>query len=80
MFKIETIPKCPEKILQCYQAGEILGIDISKSIEVKTKEKSFITSFYPFVQTDHLFNQLIGKPITENMILGEVRIEFEIFR
>ena len=62
MFKIETIPKCPKKILQTYQAGQDLGVDISNSIEVKTREKSFTTSFYPFVQTDHLFNQFVGKP------------------
>ena len=62
MFKIKTIPKCPKRILQSYQAEEDLGIDVTKTFEVKTKEKSFTTSIYPFLQTDHLVDQLIGKP------------------
>ena len=62
MFKIKIIPKCPKRVLQSYQAEEDLGIDITKRFEVKTKEKSFTTSIYPFLQTDHLVDQLIGKP------------------
>ena len=62
MFKIKTIPKCPKRVLQSYQAEEDLGIDITKRFEVKTKEKSFTTSIYPFLQTGHLVDQLIGKP------------------
>ena len=50
-----------KRILQSYQAGENLGIDVTKTIEVKTKEKSFTTSIYPFMQTDHLYNQLLGR-------------------
>ena len=62
MFKIKTIPKCPKRILQSYQADEDLGIDVTKRFEVKTKEKSFTTSIFPFLQTDFLVDQLIGKP------------------
>ena len=62
MFKIKTIPKCPKRILQSYQADEELSFDATKRFEVKTKEKSFTTSIYPFLQTDYLVDQLIGKP------------------
>ena len=62
MFKIETVPKCSKRILQCYQAGGDLGIDLAGRFEVKTKDETFSTSIYPFLQTDHLADQLIGKP------------------
>ena len=62
MFKIKTVPKCPKKILQSYQAGEDLGIDVTGRFEVKTKDKLFTTSIYPFLQSEHLFDQLKGKP------------------
>ena len=62
MFKIKTIPKCPKRILQSYQADEVLSFDATKRFEVKTKEKLFSNSIYLFLQTDHLVDQLIGKP------------------
>ena len=62
MFKIKTIPKCPTRILQTYQSGEKLEIDVTGSIEVKTKDETFTTSTYPFMQTGHLLDQLIGTP------------------
>ena len=61
MFKIKTVPSCPAKILQNYQADEISEINIAGKFTVKTKDKTFSTSILPFMQTDHLFNQLIGK-------------------
>ena len=67
MFKIKTIPKCPKRILQTYQADEDLGIDVTKRFVVKTKEKSFTTSIYPFLQTDHLVDQLIGRLTIRSM-------------
>ena len=66
MFKIKTVPKCPKIILQSYQAGDDLGnpmgIDVTGRFEVKTKDKTFVTSIYPFLQSDFLFEQLKGKP------------------
>ena len=61
-IKIKTIPGCPTKILQSYQAGEDLGVDFGGQFEVKTKDKSFSTSIYPFLQSDHLVAQLKGRP------------------
>ena len=61
MFQIKTVPKIPRKVLQSYQADEDLGIDATERFEVKTKDKTFSTSSYPFLQTDHLVDQLIGK-------------------
>ena len=61
MFKVETVPTCPAKILQSYQGDGDLGIDITGRFEVKTKDKTFSTSIYPFLQTDHLVDQLLGK-------------------
>ena len=61
MFKVKTIPACPAKVLQSYQADEALEIDITGRFEVKTKDKTFTTCIYPFLQTDHLVNQLMGK-------------------
>ena len=66
MFKIKTVPKCAKIILQCYQAGDGLGnpmgIDVTERFEVKTKDKTFSTSIYPFLQSDYLYDQLKGKP------------------
>ena len=61
MFDIKTVPSCPGKILRNYQADEISGINIAGKFVVKTREKEFTTSIYPFLQTDHLVDQLIGK-------------------
>ena len=61
MFKIKTVPLCPEKILQTYQADEITGINIAGKFLVKTKDKEFYTTIYPFLQTDYLVDQLTGK-------------------
>ena len=60
MFKIKTVPKCSKKILQSYQAGEDLGIDVTGRFEIKTKDKIFTTSIYPLLQSDHLYDQLKG--------------------
>ena len=62
MFKIKTVPQCPKKILQLYQADEDMGINVTGRFEVKTKDKTFSTSIFPFLQTDHLVDQLSGKP------------------
>ena len=62
MFKIKTVPKCPKRILQSYQAGGDLGIDVTGRFEVKTKDKTFTTSIYPFLQSDYLYDQLQGMP------------------
>ena len=61
MFKVETVPTCPAKVLQSYQSDGDLGIDITGRFEVKTRDKTFSTSIYPFLQTDHLVEQLLGK-------------------
>ena len=62
MFQVKTVPKIPRKVLHSYQADEDLGIDATARFEVKTKDKTFSTSSYAFLQTDHLVDQLIGKP------------------
>ena len=77
MFQIKTVPRCPTGILQSYQAGEDLGFDIMGKFEVKTRDKTFSTSIYPFLQTDHLVNQLKGKP--KNYAIDYRNIIFEIF-
>ena len=61
MFEIKTIPSCPAKILQSYQADEISEINIAGKFTVKTKEGSFCTTILPYLQSDHLFDQLMGK-------------------
>jgi len=61
MFKIKTVPLCPGKILQAYQADEISEINIAGKFLVKTKDKEFSTTIYPFLQTDYLVDQLTGK-------------------
>ena len=61
MFKIKTVPSCPAKILQSYQADEIFGINATGKFQVKTKDKTFSTTIYPFLQTDYLIDQVIGK-------------------
>ena len=61
MFKIKTVPLCPGKILQAYQADEISEINIAGKFLVKTKDKDFSTMIYPFLQTDYLLDQLTGK-------------------
>ena len=61
MFKIKTVPLCPGKILQTYQADEISEINIAGKFLVKTKDQEFNTTIYPFLQTDYLVDQLIGK-------------------
>ena len=62
MFQIKTLPRCPKRILQSYQAEENFVINFSEKIVVKTKEKEFTTSIFPFLQTDHLLDQLKGRP------------------
>ena len=66
MFEIKTVPRCPKTILQCYQADEDLGINFAGRFEVKTHDKTFSTSIYPFLQTDHLVDQLKG--MSENSV------------
>lgn len=61
MFQIKTIAKCPSKILQCYQADEDFGIDLIGKFDVKTRDKTFSTSIYPFLQTDYFVDQLKGQ-------------------
>ena len=61
MFEIRTVPSCPSKLLHAYQACEIFGINATGIYEVKTKTKSFQTTIYPFLQTDFLIDELIGK-------------------
>ena len=61
MFRIKTVPLCPGKILQAYQADEITEINIAGKFLVKTKDKEFSTTIYPFLQTDYLVDQLTGK-------------------
>ena len=61
MFKIKTVPKCPKKIRKIFEADQDLTIDVNRKIYIKTKEKTFTISIYPFLQSDHLFDQLIGK-------------------
>ena len=63
MFKITTVPVvlCPGKILQTYQADEISESNIVGKFLVKTKDKQFNTTIYPFLQTDYLVDQLTGK-------------------
>ena len=60
-IKIRTVPSCPSKLLHAYQACEIFGINATGIYEVKTKTKSFQTTIYPFLQTDFLIDELIGK-------------------
>ena len=61
MFEIKTVPSCPAKILQSYQADEIFGIYAAEKFQVKTKEKTFTTTMYPFLQTDFFVDELMGK-------------------
>ena len=61
MFKVETVPLCPSKILQTYQADEIPEINIAGKFVVKTKDKEFNTTIYPFLHSDFLVDDLIGK-------------------
>ena len=64
-FKIKTVPLCPAKILQSYQADEIVGINATGIYEVKTKNNlAFSTTIYPFLQTDYLLGELMGR-VTE---------------
>ena len=62
MIKIKTLPRCPKRILQSYQADTKFVINFTEEIVVKTKEKEFTTSIFPFLQSDHLLDQLKGKP------------------
>ena len=43
MIKIKTVPECPKRILQCYQADQDIGIDFTGKFDVKTKDKTFST-------------------------------------
>ena len=61
MFEIKTIPSCPARILQSYQADEIFGVYAAEKFQVKTKEKTFTTTMYPFLQTDYFVDELMGK-------------------
>ena len=68
-FNIKTVPSCPAKILQGYQAGEIFQINATGIYEIKTKDKTFSVSIYPFLQTDYLVGELMGKA-KKRYILG----------
>ena len=72
MFDIKTVPSCPGKILRNYQADEISGINIAGKFVVKTREKEFTTSIYPFLQTDHFVDQLIGKAYIRHRCLRKM--------
>ena len=72
MFDIKTVPSCPGKILRNYQADEISGINIAGKFVVKTREKEFTTSIYPFLQTDHFVDQLIGKANIRHRCLRKI--------
>ena len=60
MFEIKTVPSCPANILQSYRADEIFGIYAAEKFQVKTKEKTFTTTMYPFLQTDYFVDELMG--------------------
>ena len=66
-FKIKTVPLCPAKILQSYQADEIFGINATGIYEVKTKDKTFSTTIYPFLQTDYLVGELMGTATEQSL-------------
>ena len=68
-FTIKTVPTCPSKILQSYQAGEIFEINATGIYDIKTKDKSFSVTIYPFLQTDYLANELMGKAKLEDIFL-----------
>ena len=68
MFKLNTVPKCPKRILQLYQADEDTGINDAGKFEVKTKDKTFSPSIFPFLHSDFLTQQLVGKPKTIDLI------------
>ena len=72
MFKITTVPKCPKKILHFYQADKDLGINFAGKFEVKIKDKTFTVSAYSLLQTDHLVDQLLGKPLNFTHIAMKV--------
>ena len=75
MFLIKTIPKCPTKILQAYQSGDDLGLNFTGNITVVTKDKNFTSSLYPFMQSDHYVNQILGKlPISIGSFLTYDRV------
>ena len=83
MFKIKTVPTCPKRILQSFQVDEDLGIDVTGRFEVKTKDKTFSTSIYPFLQSDHLLDQLKGKPenqMTNKGFLWRLELCHMLFR
>ena len=68
--KIKTVPLCPAKILQSYQAGEIFGINATGIYEVKTKDnQTFSTTIYPFLQTDYLVSELMGTATEQRLII-----------
>ena len=68
-FNIETVPLCPAKILQSYQAGEVFGINATGIYEVKTKDKTFSVTIYPFLQTDYLVSELMGTATDHRLIV-----------
>jgi len=51
-----------KKFLQSYQADEAERLDVTGTFEVKTKDKTFTIGVYPLLQSDHLVDQLLGKP------------------
>ena len=72
MFEIKTVPKCPSKIFQSYQADEAFEIDITGRFEVKARDKAFHTTIYPFLHSDHLFDQLLGP--AANVVLTRLKV------
>ena len=60
MYQIKTIPSCPSKILQSYQADEIFEINATGKFLVKTKDKEFSITIYPLLQSDFLVDELLG--------------------
>ena len=69
-FKITTVPSCPAKILQNYQAGDIFGINATGIYEVKTKEKTFSTTIYPFLHSDFLVDELMGSANEQPLVVS----------
>ena len=51
----------PKRFLQSYQADEAFRLDVTGTFEVKTKDKTFTIGVYPFLRSDHLVDQLLGK-------------------
>ena len=71
MAEVESAKKTDffsEKIFQLFEAEEDVGINVAGKLEVKTKDKTFLSSIFPFLHSDHLAEQLVGKPKTKDLI------------